>query len=292
MRLRGMLCVVGLTASVLLASLVLRSSTDAATAKSRIGVHAQLTQQEPGTAQVQDQLDQARRLFPDPEPSREEQLNRLATWYSRSPADAPNGRPILSAEVVFCDFSAILTGAAPVQTTLTFASAEVSLSDALTDTELADTCLSSQAQVLDVSATRSRVLTTAEWTSTAGGRPSSDVCAASLRGPVVDPAYEVRTVSLKPVVVLGGTSCKDAGYEEFTLELAARINAQRDTEIAIRAVPRECPTAEEAAAWTQLEAFRRGQTLAPVVRQVPYPSEGRCWNHMIFDWDAGTVGIQ
>jgi hypothetical protein len=161
-------------------------------------------------------------------PTLAQQIARLESWYKNSPADAPGGRPMLAAEYVFCD-------SGPANPTVpargTFAS-NFPLGQPLTEARIAEACARS-----DSPDARMRL------------GAAFKLCSTTLRGPRYDLAATSTVPVTRPILVFGAVSCATAGYPAAADGLLDSINAWRNIEISLRAVPRDCPTEQEATAW-------------------------------------------
>lgn len=226
-------------------------------------------------------------LFPDPGEDPALQRARLQSWFANGVADVRNGRPVLASEIAFCDFRSVI----PEQSSplpMAFGS-NGPLDSELTPATFFDGCMSESIQVSGDG--RNQILSPASLRDRVGSQPSYTVCAAPLRGPIQRLAdASVPVTLLKPVVVVGST-CANQGYTAASPDVLATWNELRDFEVAIRAIPRECPTAEEASAWVRLASASGGRPLVPFAQVLPSDASNRCWYHLTFDWDAGTVGI-
>jgi hypothetical protein len=161
-------------------------------------------------------------------PTLDQQIARLESWYKNAPGDAPGGRPMLAAEYVFCD-SGTTNSTVPVRGT--FAS-NFPLGQPLTEARIAEACARS-----DSANTRTQLGT------------AFKLCATTVRGPRYDPAVTSIVPVTRPILAFGAISCATAGYPAAADGLLDSINALRNIEINLRAVPRDCPTEEEASAW-------------------------------------------
>jgi hypothetical protein len=162
-------------------------------------------------------------------PTFQQQVEQLDAWAKTRMADDVDGRPILVSEYELCDYRGAFpsVGKAPQ---LGFAS-YFPLGEPLTEARLADGCMHRD----DIPR--------------GTPPPAHRFCAARRRGPVYDPDAVVANPSTKPVVVFGNRDCATAGYEPFPSGLLAQLNEWRRVEIEIMAVPRSCPTQNEAAFW-------------------------------------------
>ena len=189
--------------------------------------------------------------FAGEDSSFEQSVARLEAWYRNARADAPGGRPMLDAERMICDLRAVPAGHSETQ--YSFAS-YFPLSESLTETRLAEGCLQTDwirqadlgAQLIAdgyvLCATNSpRLLQQLP--------PSSEGVGSS--GPRPAPP-------LRPVIAFGSTSCADNAYERAPAHLLDDWNARRRIEIQMRAVPRDCPTPEEAVGWVRKVATETG----------------------------------
>jgi hypothetical protein len=201
--------------------------------------------------------------FPGDEPSVQDQIARLKTWYAGAKADAPGGRPVLAAEVVFCDLGG--RGGS------TFAS-DLALDTPLESVDLLRACAEYEQQVGRFTGDTSLGAAT--------------VCAANRRGPI----YNLATISAqpvtKPVVVYGEQSCAGAGYLPATASFFDLLNARRSLEMKLRAVPRDCPSYEESASWVRKVSTEAGLNMG--VAELP-PMSNACVYRFYVDWDTSVV---
>ena len=222
-------------------------------------------------------------LFPGPEPDAAQQAAILEGWYGHEVADAPNGRPVLDAEVTFCDYRAVDPSLQSVDFVFSSAGA---LETALTNNALVDGCLSSLPKIGSADGGSSSPLSGQEEAL----RTNSEVCSAALRGPIFDPAAaRSDEVVTKPVAVFG-RACTDASYSALNAEDLATLQARRALEIKLRAIPRECPSQDEAFAWIRKVTTEAGHPLTPK----PGPIMGsapQCYFHMYVDWDTSFVYV-
>ncbi len=206
-------------------------------------------------------------MFPGAEPTVTEQIARLRSWYANAAADAPGGRPMLAAEAVFCDVDGKRT---PV-------GADAFVSDQPLDVAIGTT------QVVAACAKR------AEMSRSDMSSLTATVCVGRRRGPIYDATrLDVQSSLPKLVVIYGDQSCARAGYEPATPAFLDTMNARRALEIKLRAVPRDCPSYEETAAWVRKVSTEAGHPFTTS----PLGSTNACAFRSFVDWDVGVVFIQ
>jgi hypothetical protein len=179
--------------------------------------------------------------------------------HSRSavPVHRPGWRPELDAERVVCDYQGL--GRA-TNVVYSYASA-FPLAEPLTQSRLVDECRSG------TDATTGNPVTGA-----------ATLCA-------VTPPGERLAV---PVVTFGSAGCDTPGLSAAPNALLDERNRLRRAETAIRAVPQDCPTADQARTWVEEQVAGSGESL----RLLPvesYPS-GRCFLPFVH-WGRGEVEI-
>jgi hypothetical protein len=174
---------------------------------------------------------------PDPGETPAVQAERVAATYRGSPADAPNGRPVMSSEFVVCDLRAVVPGAPKNALVTTFAS-QGRLDAPLTAGDLEDACLSVPILVtgFDGRAPTAAVIDRAG----ARGGPA-ELCEADVRGPVYDPQTPVVQLVVKPEVVFGEGGRAGAGLRSASTGLLDDVNARRATELKLRSGPPRLP---------------------------------------------------
>jgi hypothetical protein len=161
------------------------------------------------------------------QPTLAQQIARLENAYRNAPADAPGGRPMLAAEYAFCQ-------AWPTNSNDTvrgtFAS-NFPLGQPLTEARIAEACARSDSP-------DARMQLGAAFT----------VCETTRRGPIYDLGATSIISVPRPILVFGAANCAEAGYAVAD-RLLDSLNVMRNIEINLRAVPRDCPTEQEATAW-------------------------------------------
>jgi hypothetical protein len=223
------------------------------------------------------------------QPSFDEQVEQLETWYHNWPAEAPGGRPVLSAEWTYCDYTNNPdAGSAPhigipnapaVQPT--FASYS-KLSEPLTQARLADGCFYRADRFPGGTPANVPVETPDDQL------PAYVFCATDQRGPSQVPGASRLEVVLKPAIVFGGTDCTAAGYQDPPSGFIATLDHRRHVEIELRAVPKACPTADDAARWAQHVAQ---QELGQTWQVGGAGSTATCARPAYIDWDNHTAGL-
>jgi hypothetical protein len=227
-------------------------------------------------------------LFSGPEPGPSEQYSRLEGWYGNSPADAPGGRPVLDAEVTFCDYRGVLPQVQRVD--FLFASYS-SLESRLTETDLLEGCRLGTPEVIDPDA-KTISFPVSEHAAEVAASPYT-ICAARLRGPLWDPKLTLhpKTTVLKPVVLFGRDGCTSSGYQTPPAGFLDQLNARRDLEIKVRAVPRDCPSFADFAAWVRKVSTEAGEPMIPWQADMVPGDVKTCWRQLYVDWDMKTVAI-
>jgi hypothetical protein len=216
-------------------------------------------------------------------PTFAQQIARLEGWAETAAAEAPGGRPILISEFEVCDYRSAPSLGSGVQTG--FASYFL-LAQPLTDGRLVDGCLHRD----DIPP--------------GTVPPVHELCSAIRRGPVYDMTAVTFPLTRKPVVIFGATDCHAAGFDEFPRGLFDQLNARRHTEIEILAVPRSCPSVDEATAWVEKVTDQRlgsgwtivappraGNSTPPTVAPTP-PVSGYCVRPYRVDWDLHRVLLE
>ena len=201
-------------------------------------------------------------------PTLDQQIARLEGWYKNSPADSLGGRPLLAAEYVFCD-AAQIDPTDPARGT--FAS-NFPLGQPLTEARIAEACAKSDSP-------SARTL-----------GATFKLCSTTMRGPVYDLAATSVVPVTRPILVFGAANCAAAGYPAAAGGFLDKINALRNIEINLRAVPRDCPTEQEATAWVyKVTKDQLGQewTIGSLASS-PVPSTG-CYRPHLIDWEAHQV---
>jgi len=221
--------------------------------------------------------------FAGEDPSFEQSVVRLEDWYRNALADAPAGRPVLYAERMICDLQATPGGHAETQ--YSFAS-YFPLSEPLTEARLAEGCLQT------------------DWIRQAN--LSAELMAA---GHVLCATHDLgdyeprRSPLLRPVIVFGATTCQADGYEPAPSKLLNDWNTRRGIEIRMRAVPRDCPTPEDAVGWARkvakeavgtsfhIEVRAPDTTNPPAGVAAPPAGATWCYRDVRPNWDTGIVTI-
>jgi hypothetical protein len=218
------------------------------------------------------------------QPTFEQQVNQLETWYHDWPAEAPGGRPDLAAEFTYCDYTNNpdagaaphigLTNAAAVQPTF---SSYFKLSEPLTEAHLADGCFYRADRFPDGDLHNPPVETPADQL------PPYVFCATDQPGPGnLVPGAPRLDALLKPAVVFAGTDCTSAGYEDPPPNFIADLDHRRHVEIEMRAVPKACPTADDASRWaTHIAQQELGQTW----QVAGAGSTATCFRPHYIDWE-------
>jgi hypothetical protein len=116
------------------------------------------------------------------------------------------------------------------------------------------------------------------------------LCATTLRGPVYDLAVTSAVPVTRPILIFGAATCASAGYPAAADGFLDSINVKRNVEINLRAVPRDCPTEQEATAWvrkvTEQQLGQEWTIGSPA--QSAIPANGCYWPYLI-DWEAHQV---
>lgn len=175
-------------------------------------------------------------------------------------ADNPNARPVLNAEMVFCDYHPLDPDAINAQT---FAS-EFPLGDVLELRTLIDECTRGNDAVRDAP------LTNAPYV----------FCTTSQFGDAYPTA----------AVVFGARTCEGAGYDAVPSGFLADINRRRTIEAAILAVPGSCPSKAQAISWARKQVATSGEHLR--VRDITAGTgKGqRCYLPEV-EWALGEVWV-
>lgn len=219
--------------------------------------------------------------FAGEDPTQIQGISRLEHWYRNASGDAWNGRPGLNAEQTMCDYRAVIPGA-PLDG---YSASQSSLQATLSESDLIEACLLPDHIKTSAAGAQLRQL-------------SAILCAAEGHQRVpsnVEPF-------MRPVVVFAGRNCAELGYEDGGAVLT-EWNARRSMEIRLRAVPRDCPSPEEALGWAQkVEAelhvgFRITVASMPGFESADAAAGSRayaagfCWAPTFVDWDTRNVGI-
>jgi hypothetical protein len=218
------------------------------------------------------------------QPTFGQQVERLETWYHNWPAEAPGGRPVLAAEYTYCDYrndpglsvanAMGLNPTSPGRVEAGFSSYS-KLSEPLTEARVVDGCYFRPDRFPGGSPANIPVETPADQL------PAHLLCATNQRGPNYSPAESPSQPPLKPAVVFGGTDCASAGFQAAPPNFIAELDQRRRIEIELRAVPKACPTAEEATQWAQ---HVTQQELGAAWQVLPGGQSG-CFRPQYIDWD-------
>jgi hypothetical protein len=193
------------------------------------------------------------RLGPDPKDVATVQAHAKDDF----PVHTPGWRPEFDAEHVVCDYRNVDVSPSTIYT---FAS-EFPLAEQLTEARLFDECR----------------------TKTDAVRPSGIDAAPLLC--VVTPPHEKLPI---PIVTFGFADCAKAGLTVPPPGFLGERNRLRNEEIAIRAVPSDCPTAAQAVAWVRDQIKATGAQL--VMSHVTEYAGGRCYLPFV-SWGRGEVTI-
>ncbi len=262
LRLGAVAALVAVSISAGAALVALRASSDDDARIRRATIEQPTDRREPPpTVSPQDDA-----MFPGPEPTVAEQYARLRSWYANAAADAPGGEPILASEAVFCDYDGKRDQRGP----FVFAS-DGRLDAPLTADDLVGAC------------TRLRRETGGLGDNAVPGPGTA--CVGKRRGPIYDATTSQAQGILKPVVIYGPGSCQDFEYQPMTQAFLDVVNARRALETKLRAVPRDCPSYEEAAAWTRKVTTEAGAPMGVA----PLASANECVFRAYVDWDVNTV---
>jgi hypothetical protein len=214
-------------------------------------------------------------------PTFEQQVAQLDAWYKDWPAEAPGGRPVLEAEVVFC-----VVPTSPVAPPAMQFASYFPLNQQLTEARLVDACLNPADRFPGGSPANTPKETPVD------ALPEHVLCSSQARGPVYNPALPAPSDPVtKPVVVLGTAACSSLGYQDFPSALLTELNTRRRVEIEIRAVPTPCPTEAQATAW--VESVTTAEFGEPWTTGA-YPSSSSadiCFRPMTVDWDSRQVEL-
>jgi len=118
---------------------------------------------------------------------------------------------------------------------------------------------------------------------------------APLAGPRFEPTPPKAAAVVKPVVVFGST-CASAGYSASSADAMALVNARRSEEIELRAIPRDCPTFDEATAWVRTVSSEHGTPMtaggvSTAPKQAASEPATKCFTHLYVDWDSLEVKV-
>jgi hypothetical protein len=221
------------------------------------------------------------------QPTFEQSIQRLETWYHNWPAEAPGGRPVLAAEWTYCDYRgnpdlAVIPGAEPnrrpdVEPTF---SSYSKLSEPLTATRLADGCIQRTDRFPGGTPANVPIETPDDQL------PPYLLCATDQAGPNHTGAPPAQTV-VKPAIVFAGTDCAAAGYQDPPPDFLTELDRRRHVEIELRAVPKACPTSAEALAWVRhVTQQELGEAWAT--------GDGgpeTCYRPAYTDWDNRQTGL-
>jgi hypothetical protein len=221
------------------------------------------------------------------QPTFEQQIERLETWYHLWPAEAPGGRPLLAAEWTYCDYrgnpaAAVIPGLEPnrrpdVEPTF---SSYSKLSEPLTATRLADGCFQRTDRFPGGTPANVPIETPDDQL------PPYLLCATDQPGPNYGVDAPAQT-ALKPAIVFAGTDCASAGYQDPPPDFVADLDHRRHVEIELRAVPKACPTADEALRWV---AHVTQQELGEAWQAGPGGAT-TCFRPAYVDWDNHRTGL-
>jgi hypothetical protein len=217
-------------------------------------------------------------------PTFAQQVAQLEAWYAHAGADAPGGRPILNSEYEVCDYRGSALGS-DVQGS--FAS-YFPLTEPFGAAALVEGCTERDGVPQ-------------------GGSSTSHLCTSVRRGPVYDSTAPHKAFA-KPVVVFGSSDCATAGYGPFTPAFLDALDQRRHIEIEMWAVPRACPTQDEATQWVEKVSGQRLPSAwtvvgpppmnakAPTLTVPPGPSPpasaGSCVRPARIDWDLERVTLE
>jgi hypothetical protein len=178
-------------------------------------------------------------------------------WAPGQAQHVPSWRPEIDAERIVCDYQHVGRTPGLVYTPASgFPAAEP-----FTQAKLVDECRS------DTDAVR-----------TAPVREPALLCA-------ITPPGEQFAV---PAVTFGVASCRQASLNDASAGLLDERNRMRRDEVAIRAVPSDCPSVAEATTWVREQVAATGAPLR-ILPTEEYP-EGQCWVPFV-KWGRGEVRI-
>jgi hypothetical protein len=227
------------------------------------------------------------------QPTFEQQVAQLERWYHDWPAEAPGGRPDLAAEFVFCDyrndpdvsgFAAMgIPGSPGIQQM--FASYS-KLSEPLTEARIVDGCINRRDRFPGDTPANVPVETPADEL------PPYLLCTSDEPGPVYGQPGQAANVVLKPAVVFSGTDCAAAGFSDPPANFVADLDRRRHIEIEIRAVPKDCPTADDAQRWVEhITKQELGEAWTTGSSGTGQTGTGQCFRPHYIDWANHTVGL-
>ena len=117
-----------------------------------------------------------------------------------------------------------------------------------------------------------------------------ELCSTTMRGPRYDLAVTSTVPVTRPILVFGAVSCATAGYPAAADGLLESINVLRNIEIDLRAVPRDCPTEQEATAWVHKvtkEQLGQEWTIGPLAQSAI--SASGCYRPHLIDRETHQV---
>ncbi len=181
-------------------------------------------------------------------PTFDQQVAQLERWYHNWPVESPGGRRS----------SRLSPSCATTATTLTSADSKPW---AFRARQASKTCSrrTPRSQSHSLKRASSTAASTGQTASLATRPPTSRsrhprisfrlTCCARPTSPapaMANWAQAQGTVVLKPAVVFSGTDCAAAGFADPPTDFVADLDRRRHVEIELRAVPKDCPTEEDA----------------------------------------------